>query len=86
MSLSRSTTRPRLHKYCILLLKASLVAESMFRLGVSQKLLPPLTVLIPPADVGEDVDMCIQRLLQAANYDGHRARCASRRIHLTDFV
>lgn len=66
--------RPRLHKYCILLLKTSLVAKPIFRPGVSQK--PPslLTVLIPPVDVGEDVDVCVQRLLQAANYDGYRAR------------
>lgn len=66
--------QPRLHKYCILLLHASLVTKLMFRPGVSQKSSPPPAVLTPPADVGEDVDMCVQRLLQAANYDGHRAR------------
>ena len=66
--------QPRLHKYCILLLKVSLVAKPMFRPGVSQEFPLPLTVLIPPADVGEDVDMCVQRLLQAADYDGYRAR------------
>jgi hypothetical protein len=32
-------------------------------------------------DVGEDVDMCIQRLFQAANYDPHRAR-----YHLHYFI
>lgn len=69
--------RPRLHKYYILLLKALIIAKPMFRLAVSQKIPPPLTVLIPPADVGEDVDMCVQRLLQAADYDAYRARQAS---------
>lgn len=54
--------------------KAPLIAKPVFRLAVSQKKLPPPTVLILPTDVGEDVDMCVQRLLQAANYDPYRAR------------
>ena len=66
--------RPRSHKYCILLLEALLLAKLISRPAVSLKSPPPLTVLIPPVDVGEDVDMCVQRLLQAANYDAHRAR------------
>jgi len=65
--------RPRLHRYCIFLLKELLIAESTFRPAVSHKFLPPLIALIPPADVGEDVDMCVQRLLQAANYDPYHA-------------
>lgn len=63
-----------LHKYYILLLKKSLTAKPVFRQAVSQKLSPPVTLLILLADVGEDVDMCVQRLLQAANYDPYRAR------------
>lgn len=50
------------------------MAKPISRPVVSPKLPPPLLVLIPPVDVGEDVDMCVQRLLQAANYDAHRAR------------
>ena len=56
------------------ILKASLIANSVFRLAVSQTFFPPLTVSILPTDVGEDVDMCVQRLLQSANYDPYRAR------------
>ena len=66
--------RPHSHKYCTLLLKALLIAKPTSRLGVSQKISYPIIVLIPPPDVGEDVDMCVQRLLQAANYDPYRAR------------
>lgn len=66
--------QPRLHKYYISLLKAQLITEPVFRPAVSRKYPPPLTVLILPVDVGEDVDMCVQRLLQAANFDAHRAR------------
>lgn len=50
----------------------------MFRPAVSQKQFPLSIVLTPPTDVGEDVDMCVQRLLQAANYDPYHARWASR--------
>lgn len=51
------------------------MAKLTFRLAVSQGISSPLTgILILPVDVGEDVDMCVQRLLQAANHDPHRAR------------
>ena len=50
------------------------MVKPTFRLAVSHRFAPLLSGLNPAADVGEDVDMCIQRLLQAANYDPYRAR------------
>lgn len=63
----------RSHKYCILLFRVSLIAKPKSRLAVSHKFSPPLTIFILLADVGEDVDMCVQRLLQAADYDPYYA-------------
>ena len=56
------------------------MAKPAFRPAVSQKQLPPSIVLTPPTDVGEDVDMCVQRLLQAADYDPYHARYTSHRM------